>query len=59
MCILGKSGCTGTKCRDCGWETGEIERRNRIFHTYGLTVGEDGLRRLVIGEKAVEDKGDG
>ena len=36
------------KCKNCGHNPAEIERRKKLIATYGLTVGKDGLQRLVI-----------
>lgn len=56
MCVLGKNpkkcnnggpGC----CETCGWNPEEIERRERLRDTYGLSNGSNGLKRLVIGER--------
>lgn len=40
--------CTGRKCYRCGWNAGEMERRNRQIKAEGLTLCDDGLERLII-----------
>jgi len=41
-------GCNGTQCKNCGWNAAERARRERLLRKQGLTLGADGLLRLVI-----------
>lgn len=39
------------QCQNCGHNPAENERRKKLIATKGLTVGKDGLARLVIKRK--------
>ena len=52
-CALGKSPqthpqCKAGECPGCGWHPEEIKRREKLLETYGLTLCEDGLHRLIL-----------
>lgn len=53
-CLLGidpngiERRCDPAKCRACGWEKSEAERRKRDIERNGLTLCDDGLRRYLI-----------
>lgn len=55
-CCLGRSGCKGTQCKSCGWNAAERVRRERLLRKQGLTLGADGLLRLVIKRKRKRTK---
>jgi hypothetical protein len=42
------SDCTKGSCRTCGFEKSERERRLKYTREHGLTLCEDGIRRLDI-----------
>lgn len=46
-CLLVDSNCNGN-CAHCGWNPEEAERREKAIAENGLTVCEDGLKRLNI-----------
>ena len=46
-CLLEEPACDG-KCAGCGWDPEEAERRKKELAEKGLTLCEDGLRRLII-----------
>ena len=55
VCTLGiRPGGPGTRCPDpaecatCGWHPDVIRQRTRAIVLNGLTVGPDGLARLII-----------
>lgn len=50
-CLLGRGNavCSPTEnCKHCGWEKSERERRTKHTREHGLTLCEDGIRRLDI-----------
>jgi len=40
--------CKPSECPTCGWEAAEAERRTEYQQEHGLTLCDDGLRRLII-----------
>ena len=50
--LLGDDGrsphCKGNTCDNCGWNSEIAEARNADLAANGLTMGPDGLRRLII-----------
>lgn len=49
-CTLNNRRCnTVGGCAGCGWEENEMWRRMQIRREVGLTLCEDGLKRLVVG----------
>lgn len=59
-CLLGRDpyvnkDCPAAQCSVCGWNPVELSRRERIQQRYGLQLGSDGLRRLIIGQKTSSD----
>ena len=49
-CTLKNRNCTTVgSCAGCGWEENEIWRRMGIRREVGLTLCEDGLKRLIVG----------
>lgn len=50
-CLLGKDGtshhCQGV-CGGCGWNPKVAKARNAEIAANGLTMGPDGVRRLII-----------
>lgn len=60
VCLLGIDPATSTKCNPsecptCGWEAAEAERRTEYRRKHGLTLCDDGLRRLIIKKGAKEE----
>lgn len=52
-CLLGvdpelSPKCKPTECPNCGWNEREALYRRAYLKEYGLTLCDDGLRRLVI-----------
>ena len=52
-------GCNGAQCKNCGWNAAERARRERLLLKQGLTLGPDGLLRLVIKRKRKRTKEEG
>ena len=51
ICTLDDQSRYTKKCENCdrcGFELKEQKRRERLFATNGLTIGKDGLKRLII-----------
>lgn len=44
-------------CKNCGHSFEEIKRRKQLFAENGLTVGKDGLARLILPKKGGDDNG--
>jgi hypothetical protein len=38
-------------CKNCGHSFEEIKRRKQLYEANGLTMGEDGLYRLILPKK--------
>lgn len=55
VCILGgkprkNNKCKPWECESCGWEKSERERRLKHTREHGLTLCEDGVKRLFISD---------
>ncbi len=46
-CLLAEPVCEGN-CGKCGWDKETDEERKKQLAKQGLTLCEDGLRRLVV-----------
>lgn len=53
------NGCNGAQCKNCGWNAAERARRERLLQKQGLTLGSDGLLRLVIKRRQKKAKEEG
>ncbi len=49
-----KVKCDPSECASCGWEKTEAERRKAYVREHGLTLCEDGLRRLVMDQEPLQ-----
>jgi hypothetical protein len=57
-CTLPRSGTSSfcnRACGSCGWNSDVIKARNAQIAASGLTMGPDGLRRLIIQKEDVTD----
>lgn len=59
ICLLVSQNDCNNNCKRCGWNPSEAKKRKKILAENGLTLCEDGLKRLILPKVECEGCDDG